>query len=70
MVTASRLECGDADSCEQYGGDDPDQQKEQACFPRIGFPGSPGKPILAGLTHDSYLSLCNTVHEKTGALQA
>jgi hypothetical protein len=48
----------------------PNQQKEQACFPRIGFPGSPEKPILAGLTHDFYLSLCNTVHEKTGALQA
>ena len=25
--------CGDADSCEQYGGDDSDQQKEQDHFP-------------------------------------
>ena len=24
--------CGDADSCEQYGGDDSDQQKEQDHF--------------------------------------
>ena len=36
--------CGDADSSEQYGGDDPDQQKEQDHFPCIELSDMPDQP--------------------------
>ena len=36
--------CGDADSCEQYGGDDSDQQKEQDHFSWVEFSDMPDQP--------------------------
>ena len=37
----NKSECGDADSCEQYGSDDSDQQKEQDHFHGAEFTGMP-----------------------------
>ena len=36
--------CGDADSCEQYGGDDSDQQKEQDHFSCVELADMPDQP--------------------------
>ena len=36
--------CGDADSCEQYGGDDSDQQKEQDHFSSVELSDMPDQP--------------------------